>query len=472
LLAAVVLYTLEGAALAQTNYQQLAFFGSVQGLGVNPRAALAMGTNGPLYGISTAGTDADFGGVFSLNLNGTGHALLRSFGSDTNGDTSQSIAGLMLGVNGVLYGVTEGGGNFGIGSVFKLDTVNRSLQVLHSFGSVANDGNNLVAALVLGKDGALYGTTPDGGAYRSGIVFKLTTIGTAYQILHQFGVTYNDAAVPIAPLIAGHDGALYGTTADGGNSNAFAGTVFKLNTDGSGYAVLHSFSFGEGYNPRTALIQGTDGGLYGTTSYGGNYDAGVVYRLAPDGSNYRELYSFPTTDGANTGSILAPSALVQGLDGALYGTTAYGGITNASATNGFGTVFKLSTNGLDYTVLHTFSGEDGRNPQAGVVSGNDGALYGTTPNGGYLDAGVVFKLAFAPPSQVVPIDTQVGATSAQLTYSGAPGRSWSVQVTTSLAPPANWQTLGSATTDKTGLFKFVDTGVAGHPARFYRASNP
>lgn len=471
-LAAITLHALGGGALAQTNYQQLAFFGPAQGLGINPQAGLILGTNGALYGISSAGTAIGFGALFGLRPDGSGHEVLRFLGSDTNVDKSVSIAGLAMGVDGTLFGTTQGGGNFGVGSVFRVNPADRRFQALYSFGSVTNDGGNVVAAVAVGKDGALYGTAESGGANRSGVLFKLNADGTGYQILHQFGATATDGSSPVVPLVVGKDGALYGTTVNGGSSNEFAGTVFKWNIDGSGYTVLHSFSFGEGYNPRTALVQAADGLLYGTTGYGGDYDGGIVYRLDTNGSNYSIVYSFRRTDPGNNGSVLLPSALIQGLDGALYGTTFYGGITNTSATNGFGTVFKLSTGGSNYTVLHNFTGGDGRNPQAGLVSGSDGVLYGTTPNGGYQDAGVVFKLSFSPPSQVVAIDTQFNAAGAQLTYSGPPAQAWSIQATTNLVAAGGWQPVGSATNDSNGLFQFLDAGAATLPSRFYRATRP
>ncbi|MHB8519178.1 MAG: choice-of-anchor tandem repeat GloVer-containing protein [Limisphaerales bacterium] len=472
LVAIVTIITLTRPALAQTNYQQLAFFGPAQGLGVNPQAGLILGADGALYGVSTAGTATGFGALFGLRPDGTSHEVLRFLGSDTNVDKSVSIAGLAMGVDGTLFGTTQGGGNFGVGSVFRVNPADRRFQVLHSFGAVTNDGGNVVAALAVGNDGTLYGTTEDGGANRSGILFKLNADGTGYQILHQFGATATDGSSPIAPLIVGKDGALYGTTVNGGSSNEFAGTVFKWNIDGSVYTVLHSFSFGEGYNPRTALVQAADGLLYGTTGYGGDYDGGIVYRLATNGSNYSVVYSFRRTDAGSNGSVLLPSSLIQGLDGALYGTTFYGGITNTSATNGFGTVFKLGTGGSNYTVLHNFTGGDGRNPQAGLVSGSDGVLYGTTPNGGYQDAGVVFKLTFSPPLQVVAIDAQIDGTGAQLVFSGAPGEAWSIQATTNLVAAGGWQIIGSATNDSNGLFQFLDAGAAKLPSRFYRATRP
>ena len=175
-----------------------------------------------------------------------------------------------------------------------------------------------------------------------------------FQRLKSFGIPAQAAANPFANVIQGSDGALYGTTGYG-SPNAIEGTVFKMNTNGSGFTVLHSFIFtnspNDGAGPGGALVQGRDGALYGTTGSGGTYDAGTVFKLNTDGSGYKVIYNFGQ---GNTAGPLA--ALVQGSDGTLYGTT-YGGYGYK------GTVFKLSTNGSGYMVLHTFTGTsgDGRN---------------------------------------------------------------------------------------------------------------
>ena len=149
------------------------------------------------------------------------------------------------------------------------------------------------------------------------------------------------------------------------------GTVFKLNKDGSGYAVLYNFGSqgNDGYLP-DAVIEGSDGALYGTTQSDGWTGNGTVFKLNKDGSGYAVLYNFGSqgNDGA-----YPCAGVVEGSDGALYGTTQWGGRT------GNGTVFKLNKDGSGYAVLYNFGsqGNDGANPAAGLVEGPDGALYGT-----------------------------------------------------------------------------------------------
>jgi uncharacterized repeat protein (TIGR03803 family) len=269
-------------------------------------------------------------------------------------------------------------------------------QRLESFGTLEQTGahpNRLVEA----SDGALYGTTSDGGTNGAGTVFKLQRDGSGFTILHRFLEGYGNA---LAALIEASDGALYGTTSEGGTN--FDGTVFKLQRDGSGYTVLHSFSQagGDAAWPLAALVEGSDGALYGTTVGGGTNacgtdGCGTVFKLNKDGSSYMVLRNFggDAFDGANP-----TAALVEGSDGMLYGTTRFGGITNGNAQfgGGNGTVFKLNKDGNGYVVLRNFIGGigDGLHPSEDLLQGSDGALYGTTAYGGAdgIGSGTVFKL--------------------------------------------------------------------------------
>ncbi len=238
-----------------------------------------------------------------------------------------------------------------------------------------------MGSLMLGLDGSLYGITYTGGsaaAGEGGTIYKLHGDGSGYTILHTFST--NDTAdfapgvltVPGLSVAQGIGGTLYGTTAHGGTNGK--GTVFKLNPDGSDYTILQSFdSINSG---PSRLIQGQDGALYGTGS-------GFVFKLNSNGSGFTILHTF----GDSPDGFGAIGKMIQGQDGALYGTTYSGGTSN------LGTVFKLDTNGGNYSVLHSFTGPpDGSSPFAGLMQGNDGALYGTTRSGGTTNIGSVFKL--------------------------------------------------------------------------------
>jgi uncharacterized repeat protein (TIGR03803 family) len=258
---------------------------------------------------------------------------------------------------------------------------------LNSF-QTSTTGAYPYAGLVQARDGNFYGTTYSGGTNGGyGTVFKLRANG-ALTSLHSFGL--KDGADTYAGLVQGSDGNLYGTTTFGGTNGDY-GTVFKISTNGA-LTSLYSFTGGnDGSGPYAWLVQGSDGNFYSTTYSGGTSGAGsagygTVFKISATGV-LNTLYSF--TDGSDSGN--PQLGLVQGSDGNFYGTTE-GGIS------GNGTVFKISTNGVLHT-LHSFTGgRDGAGP-AGLVQGSDGYFYGTTYSGGNTNLnypygyGTVFRIS-------------------------------------------------------------------------------
>ena len=258
-------------------------------------------------------------------------------------------------------------------------TVNAQvLSVLHSFNG--SDGQFAESALVQGSDGNFYGTTALGGANNKGTVFKIDSTGNL-TTLHSFSGFPNDGANPIAGLMQGSDGNFYGTTTLGGLF--YQGTLFRITPAGA-VTILHSFSglLGDGSIPMGGVVQAADGNLYGTTALGGAHSMGTVFRTAL--GIVVTLHSFSGAPGEGA----SPTAkLVRGSDGNFYGTTVRGGAQN------LGTAFKLSALG-SFTMLHSFSGSpgEGANPVAGLVQGSDGNFYGTTGLGGEHYLGTVFKI--------------------------------------------------------------------------------
>ncbi len=249
-------------------------------------------------------------------------------------------------------------------------------------------GSGPRGALVQARDGAFYGATYAGGANNTGTIFK---IAQGYATLHEFGAfgTVNDNADgghPNSALTEGPDGNLYGTTAEGGANGD--GTIFRV-TPGGQFTTLFSFSNNAartGRNLLNPLLLGSDGTFYGT-AYTGGTGLGTVFRFTTDGA-FSVIANFATSTGANP-----LGALVEGPDGYLYGTT------YDSAANNDGTVFKVAKDGSVFAVLHVFGATgsnsvnaDGARPYAGLALGPDGALYGTTSTGGSGGYGVVFRV--------------------------------------------------------------------------------
>jgi uncharacterized repeat protein (TIGR03803 family) len=292
---------------------------------------------------------------------------IKSFGvvSNISGFTPQ--AALIQGPDGTLYGTTFSGEGTVLGTVFKIQPDGSGFSALKLFTNSV-EGADPHAALTLSGN-VLYGTTANGGFWNSGTVFKMNTDGTGFTVLWDF--QGGDGANPYAGVTLS-DNVLYGTTANGGSWNT--GVVFKVNINGTGYTVLKHFFGDDGATPHGDLAL-AGGILYGTTYGGGSASRGTVFKMNIDGTDYTVLTNF--TDGGGPMGSLALSGNM------LYGTTVNGGSKNG------GVVYKLSTDGTSYTVLKEFAFTNGANPQGGITL-SGGVLYGTAARGG-ID-GNVFKV--------------------------------------------------------------------------------
>jgi uncharacterized repeat protein (TIGR03803 family) len=315
-------------------------------------------------------------------------------------DGYQPYAGLIFDAAGNLYGTTLEGGTgcqIGCGTVFKLSPNadgRWTESVLHRFNG--NDGSIPVAGLIFDATGNLYGTTYAGGANSQGTVFKLTANADGSwteSVLHSFNGS--DGAYPYAGLIFDAAGSLYGTAYEGGSGTGCStngcGTIFKLTPNADGRwteSVLHSFNNTDGATPEAGLIFDAAGNLYGTTDGAGAHGYGAVFKLTPSANgSWTEsvLHSFEGNGGEQPWA-----GLIFDAAGNLYGTTYGGGASFA------GTVFKLTPNAdgrWTESVLHSFEGKPATTPGLGsLVFGSAGALYGTTEECSSGCEGVVYQI--------------------------------------------------------------------------------
>ena len=392
---------------AGTRMSTMHWFSSVDG---GPPNGLMAANNGLLYGTTKFGGTHRQGSVFSLTTNG----LLTTIASFDRTNGSLPKAALIQGTDGNLYGTTPSGGTNSAGNIFKM-TLDGAITCLYSFTG-DSDGATPYASLVQGTDGSFYGTAQEGGANSYGTLFKITSNGV-FTCLYSFA-NGADGGSPINSLVQGADGNFYGMTAGGALGY---GTAFRMSPQGL-LTPLYAFTGGnDGYNPAGALVQDSNGTFYGLTAHNlfhGYQFYGTIFSLTPSGS-LSTLYVLNSPDGS-----YPAAGLIQGTDGNFYGTGYQGGV------NGAGTIFQTTPAGVEKT-LASFDGyNNGGNPDAALVQGADGCLYGTTSAGGPGGRGTIFRLAMTSAPQIL---TQPAA---QTVAAGSTAR-FSVYV--SGAPPFSWQ---------------------------------
>jgi uncharacterized repeat protein (TIGR03803 family) len=295
------------------------------------------------------------------------------------GDGTYPFAGLIQGTDGRLYGTTYRGGDTRNGTIFNI-APNGRLKLLYTFCEPnCPDGAKPASGLIQDASGNYYGTTLFGGAHHRGTIFQITP-GGKLTTLYSF-CPHPRKTCPAGPplptgLVQGSDGGFYGTTFYGGANNY--GSIFSINAGGN-LKTIYSFDVEGGYYPHAGLVEGANGKFYGTTANGGANGDGTAFEITAGGT-LTTLHSFDRTDGT-----YPEAGLVRGTDGMFYGTTYAGGANNN------GTVFKITPSGA-LTTLHSFDGKDGFATFAALIQGTDGNFYGATFDGGSNGDGTIFRI--------------------------------------------------------------------------------
>ncbi len=466
--------------------------------GANPMAGLTL-SGGTLYGTAATAGPGDYGTVFAIHTDGTDFTTLLSF--TNNGYAGYPMGGVILSGTTLYGSMNQGGLYSKGGGVFSINTDGTGFTNLFtpdlggfdSQGFYCNTEGAGPLGLILSGN-ALYGTTITGGEAGYGTVFSLNTDGSDFTNSHVFaegaadssGLTINsDGLWPQSGLILSGN-TLFGTTELGG-ADGF-GTVFAINIDGTGFTTLYTFTNGsDGSFPYGALtIAG--GTLYGTASEGGDSGWGTVFAINTNGTGFATLHSFSAIPGPFSGYYGGTNA-----DGAIpyaglavSGSTLYGTAFEGGAS-GYGTVFALHTDGTGFTTLYNFSkthpagggsslpatNDDGANPYSGLtLSGS--TLYGTAEFGGGSGYGTVFSLS-------LPVPPQPGISSSSgyitlkwptnavvFTASPAKGATYTLQVCSNLGNPV-WSSLQNLTVSN-GAFHFTEPLQTNSTGRFYRIS--
>jgi uncharacterized repeat protein (TIGR03803 family) len=351
---ALILWTTAAVASAQT-YTALYSFRNTDGCCADYPSLLAQGRDGNLYGTTTSGGTMGWGNAFVMTPAG---AVTPIYNFDfVNGGHPQG--GLSLGFDGNFYGTTYQGGAGSAGTVFRI-TPGGVLTVLHSFTN-GTDGAFPRTPPVQAGDGNLYGVTGNGTV---AVLYRIAPSGT-------FTVMLNVPSQSYTPLIVATDGLLYGMTQFGGTLNR--GTIFQYTPAKNKLKIIHSFDPSTGQIPSGPLMQAKDGKLYGTTTSGGAFGVGAVFQVTTTGK-YVLLHSFDSTNSTEGSTPYA--GVVQGSDLFLYGVASAGGVL------GHGTLFRLSTKGTGFIVLHDFDLQSGDTPVDTPMLHTNGTIYGLTFHGG------------------------------------------------------------------------------------------
>ena len=402
-----------GAPAQSVTFADLSGIGS-GGTGWEPYSTVTQATDGNFYGTATNGIFGGGGNIFRMTPSGELTNVYTFVCSRTKcpyGAAPQTAP--LLGTDGNLYGVTSAGGNAPCaGGVFYRLTLQGKLTVLYNFGKTCTDGQ-WPQGITLGSDGNFYGATVYGGnsSDSPGIIFKVTPSGE-YTELYSFCSQANcaDGEKPFSPPVEGNDGNFYGAANGGGTMEA--GVIYKITPSGE-YSVIYNFC-----NPQKGQCSGTNWGYpYGLTKdEDGNFEGttlGGVFKITPSGQ-----YSVLNTL-ANTGQVGSPySQLILASDGNFYGMLDGGG-SGSWVGRVRGAIYRVSPSGV-FTPLYAFcqcGAGKGFNPISGLFQGTDGNFYGSTAFGGIgpdtdedWGYGTVFQYAsgLGPIVETVPTAAKAG----------------------------------------------------------------
>jgi uncharacterized repeat protein (TIGR03803 family) len=349
--------------------------------GYNPLGTPLL-SNSTLFGMTNHGGPFDGGTLFRVATDGTGFKTLHFFndGGVAN-DGRYPWYGTLVQSGENLYGMTVEGGTYTGGTIFSIGADGSSYQIVHSFSYA--DGQAPYGSLHH-SGSLLYGMTAVSGANDFGTIFMLETNGSSFNVLHNFAGE-GEGAYPHGSLIQSGS-TLYGvTTGFQRGVSSGRGTIFRIETDGTGFQTLHAFEGADGAFPYGALVQ-SGSTLYGMTLGGGAVGRGTIFQIQTDGADFEVMHEFDEDDGLNPyGSLL------------LSGSTLLGTATNESGGGGAGTIFQIGTDGEGFRVRHAFNGADGAFPYGSLIQ-SGATLYGMTVVGGEFADGAIFSIEVPEPS--------------------------------------------------------------------------
>ncbi len=348
--------------------------------GYYPHGSLLAGMDGKLYGMTYKGGNNNEGVLFSFACSTLAYTKLNDFDGVNGGSP---LGSLVQAANGKIYGMTSEGGNDHQGVIFSFNPATSTYTIEKAFNN--SDGKSPSSNMTIANDGKFYGTTFQGGISDAGVIFSFDPSSRAYIKLKDFGTDVMGRQ-PSGHLLRAADGKLYGMTPFGGIHNL--GVIYSYDPAFSIYKKLMDFDSSNGANPFGGFIQDSNGKLYAMTSKGGSNDAGILFSFDPATSTYTKLNDFGKGDGDNP-----YGSLMRAANGKLYG------LTSNDGKYGFGSIFSFAQSSSSFTKLFDFNYKNGGNPYGSLVQAANGKLYGITNQGGngYITrydttgAGVIFS---------------------------------------------------------------------------------
>ena len=327
----------------------------------------------------TAGGGTSFEGtIISMNPDGTGLSVVYSYScSATSG--CLPIGNLLQASNGQLYGACYHGGQYGSCTIDRYDPVTGTYYDIYDFGI---NGDLPRSGLIEGPSGKLYGVVSAGGNSNCGVLYSVNLSDHTYVSEYDFiaGTGKYPWGCPVLK-----NGKLYGlTSAGGGCAGNGQGVIYSYEISSDTYTPLHQFVGADGASPKGSLYEASNGLFYGMTYAGGSDDWGTLFSFDPSNNTFISLHSFQGPDG-----IRPEGALVEASNGKLYGLAKYGGTLNAGVLFSFDPMLNL------FEKLYEFTITSGAEPMGNLFQSTDGLLYGTASAGGSMNMGVIFSYDIA-----------------------------------------------------------------------------
>lgn len=389
--------------------------------------------NGNIYGTTITGGLYDGGVLYQFDSNGNNYVKLLDFNTSlSNGNGFNPMGSMELAPNGKLYGTTyRGGAASNGGTIFSYDYTGNVFDEVHYFQGTALDYKNPNGNLTY-HNGKLWGSCPGGGINGMGLLFSFDTLSG--NLMDTYSFDANSGSAPTGLMVFGNaqlgEDTLFGLTMDGGDFND--GTSFYYVPSNGSYTYFSFNDIGQatGNSPKSGIIQSAlDGHFYGLVEKGGTLDAGTFIKCSTIGLEKTFDFNGPGyLGGKPTASLLYAS------NGRLYGTTEFGG------NYGMGVFFMTDLITGAVTKLVDFDGSNGSQPKGGLVEHPNGKIYGTTYNGGLLDKGCIFEFDTAS-NTLVNVQDLSNTTGANPTGAPIVANNLNLYLTTSLSGPANFGSL-------------------------------